>query len=187
MARQPRPPKSGRYGPATAEAAIAKSQSQKRLWQDPEYRSKMIAARQRSAEDRRRNPHKYSRLGIPNGWTKEQAMDALNQANELADNLIKKFEQQGIVSEDGQIIPDSDEEIAKACLREAVILALAPGDKRTRLMALNTVLKYTKAQPTQRHEATLATSSTEWLQSALVASERIKQSPAMNNGQSHND
>jgi hypothetical protein len=147
----------------------------------------MIAARQRSAEDRRETPHKYSRLGIPNGWTKEDAMKALDKANELADDLIKKFEQSGIVSEDGSIIPDSDEEIAKACLRQAVILALAPGDKRTRLMALNLVLRYTKAPPTQRHEASLAASSEEWLQSALAASARIKQSPAMNNGQSHND
>jgi hypothetical protein len=101
-------------------------------------------------------------------------MKALDQANELADSLIKEFEQQGIVLADGQIIPDSDEEIAKACLREAVVLALAPGDKRTRLMALNTALKYTMARPTQRHEASLATSSAEWLQSALAASEQIK-------------
>jgi uncharacterized Rossmann fold enzyme len=127
----------------------------------------MIAARQRSADDRRNDPHHYSRLGIPNGWKKAEAMEALAQANELADNMIKDFEQQGIVPE--IVIPDSDEEIAKAALREACVLALAPGDRRTRLMAINTVLKFTRALPTQRHETTLTTTSEEWLMAALAA------------------
>jgi crotonobetainyl-CoA:carnitine CoA-transferase CaiB-like acyl-CoA transferase len=124
----------------------------------------MIAARHRSAEDRSKDPHHYSRLGVPNGWRKAEATQALAQANEIADTIIKDFEQQGIVPEVG--IPDSDEEIAKAALREAVVMALAPGDKRTRLMAINTVLKFTKAPPVQRH-ATPLTTSEEWLMQVL--------------------
>jgi hypothetical protein len=116
MARSPRPPKSGRHSPATAEA-------QKQLWQDPEYHHKIIAARHRSAEDRRNDPHHYSRLGIPNGWRKEDAMEALTQAHDLkvADTMIKDFEQQGILPE--IVIPDSDKEIAKSALREACLLS----------------------------------------------------------------
>ncbi len=45
-------------------------------------------------------------------------------------------------------------------------MALAPGDKRTRLMAINTVLKFTKTLPVQRHATTLTTSE-EWLKHVL--------------------
>jgi hypothetical protein len=48
-------------------------------------------------------------------------------------------------------VPETDEEIAKVCLWEACVLALGPvGDKRTKLQALGTVLKYTKPRPQQR-------------------------------------
>jgi hypothetical protein len=138
--------------------------AQKQLWQDPDHRTKMISARHRSADDRRKNPHHYSRLGVPNGWRKTEAMKALVQAHEIADTIITDFEQRGIVST--VVVPDSDEEIAKAALREAVVMALAPGDKRTRLMAINTVLKFTKALPVQRHATTLTTAD-EWLTQTL--------------------
>lgn len=86
-------------------------------------------------------------------------MEALAHAHEVADNIIKDLEQNGI-------LPESDDDIAKACLREATIMALAPGDKRTRLMAINTVLKFTKVLPVQRHSTTLTTAD-EWLVKTL--------------------
>lgn len=107
----------------------------------------MIAARHRSAEVRRNDPRHYSRPGMPCGW---------RPSSRTSRHVIKDFAQQGIIPE--TTIPDSGEEIAKAALCEACVLALAPGDKRTRLMAINTVLKFTKALPVQRHATTLTTS-----------------------------
>jgi hypothetical protein len=101
--RSPRPTKSGRRCPAYSEAL-------KKLWATPEYREKMVAARQRSAEDRRNSPQKYSRLGVPNGMRKAEAMKAWETARTLADTIMSGFEAQGIVP--GVVIPDSDEEKA---------------------------------------------------------------------------
>jgi hypothetical protein len=159
MPRSPRPTKTGRRSPAQSEALRA-------LWQQSEYRSKMIAARHRSAEDRRKNSNHYSRLHVPNGMHKAEAMAARRTACELADTIMKNFEAQGIIPE--VVIPDSDDDIAKAALREAVIIAVSPGDKRTRLMAANTVLRYTKAPPVQRHATAIVTAE-DWLQQAVSA------------------
>jgi hypothetical protein len=66
-------------------------------------------------------------------------------------------------------IPDTDEEIAKLCLREACVLVLGPGgDKRTKLQALGTVLKYTKPRPEQRL-AVASTSAEDLLRGAIMA------------------
>src|SRR5260370_468821 len=61
-----RPTKAGRRSPA-------KSEAQKKLGRDPEHRRKMIAARHRSTEDRRKDPLRYSRLGVPTGMRKAEA------------------------------------------------------------------------------------------------------------------
>ena len=66
-------------------------------------------------------------------------------------------------------VPETDEEIAKVCLWEACVLALGPvGDKRTKLQALGTVLKYTKPRPQQR-VAVGSTSAEDWLREAIMA------------------
>jgi hypothetical protein len=54
-------------------------------------------------------------------------------AHELADIAVRGFEARGIIPE--VVIPDSDDEIAKAALREACVLAWGR-------MACNMVLKY---------------------------------------------
>jgi hypothetical protein len=125
----------------------------------------MLAARQRSAEDRRNNPQKYSRLGVPNGMRKAEAMKAWDTARTLADTIMSGFEAQGIVP--AVVIPDSDEEKAKMALREACVIALAPGNLRTKLTAAATVLRYTKAPPVQRRAT--PSSATEWLSIAAEA------------------
>jgi len=149
----PRPTKTGRRSPAQSEAL-------RKLWQDPAYSAKMIAARHRSTEDRRKDPLKYSRLGVPTGMRKAEAMALWETAGKIADRLIGVLEAEGILP--AVVVPDSDDEIAKACLRELAVIAFGPGnDKRTKLMALHALLKYTKGPPTRRLDYTLT--AEEWL------------------------
>jgi hypothetical protein len=129
-------------------------------WSDPDYYAKMCAARRRSAEARRADPHRYSRLGIPTGWRKEEAYAALAEANKLADTFMREFEENGMIP--AVVVPDSEEAMAKAVLREAFVIALAPGDKRIRLQAIGIVLRFTKALPAQRIEAGITTAE-QWL------------------------
>jgi hypothetical protein len=160
MAKKPNPrhSKSGRRCPA--QSAVLKA-----LWAKPEYREKMIGARQCSAEDRRANPQKYSRRGVPNGMRKPEAMKAWDTARALAGTIMTGFEAQGIVP--AKPIPDSDEEKAKLALHEACVLALAPGNMRTKLSAAATVLRYTKAPPVRSHAT--PNSAAEWLSIAADA------------------
>jgi hypothetical protein len=176
MAKKPNPrhSKSGRRCPA--QSAVLKA-----LWAKPEYREKMIAARQRSTEDRRANPQKYSRLGVPNGMRKSEAMKAWDIARALADTIMTGFEAQGIVR--AVVPPDSDEEKAKLALREACALALAPGNMRTKLSAAATVLRYTKAPPVPR-KAT-PNSAQEWL--SIAADAAVTNSTANENDHAMSD
>jgi hypothetical protein len=149
----PRPTKTGRRSPAQSEAL-------RKLWQDPAYRSKMIAARHRSAEARRKDPLKYSRLGVPTGMRKAEAMALWDSAGEIADTIIGALEADGALPE--AVIPDSDDAVAKACLRELAVIAFGPGkDQRTKLMAMYALLKYTKGPPTRRLDYSLT--AEEWL------------------------
>ena len=148
-----RPTKTGRRSPAQSEA-------QKKLWRDPEHRRKMIAARHRSTEDRRKDPLKYSRLGVPTGMRKAEATALWETAGEIADRIVKALEADGVLP--AAVVPDSDDEIAKACIRELALIAFGPGkDTRVKLMALYALLKYTKGRPTRRLDYTLT--AEEWL------------------------
>jgi len=152
----PRPTKTGRRSPAQSEALT-------KLWQDPAYRSKMIASRHRSAEDRRKDPLKYSRLGVPTGMRKAEAMALWDTAGKIADTIIGALEADGVLPEG--VIPDSDDAVAKACLRELAVIAFGPGkDQRTKLMALHALLKYTKGPPACRLDYTVT--AEEWLRKA---------------------
>jgi hypothetical protein len=159
MSPLPRKTKTGRTAPG-------QSRSQKRLWSIPEHREKMIAARRRWQPLWDANPDRYSRRGIPNGWRKEDAMKAWAAAGEQADIALRGFEAAGLVP--AVAIPESDDELAKLCLREACKIALGPVDNRRKLIATNMVLRFTKPQPPRRH-ATVAITPEEWLRSAIVA------------------
>jgi hypothetical protein len=58
---------------------------------------------------------------------------------------MKLLEEQGVV--DRVVVPDTDDAIAKACLREAFKIALGPGNANGRLAAARLVLTYTKPLP----------------------------------------
>jgi hypothetical protein len=123
----------------------------------------MIAARHRSTENRSKDPLKYSRLGVPNGMRKAEAMALWHTAGEIADSIVRALEADGVLPE--AVIPDSDDAVAKACIRELAVIAFGPGkDQRTKLMALYALLKYTKGRPTRRLDYTLT--AEEWLQKA---------------------
>ena len=169
--RKSRPRKTKRKSPKHSEL-------QTKLWATPEYRAKMIAARSRTAEDRRNNPQKYSRLGVPNGMHKAEATKAWDNARALADTIIQSFEAKGIVPV--TVVPDSDNEKAKAALREACVLALGPGNMRTKLLAAAMVLKYTKAPPVQRVQSTQFAAE-EWLRSNASQAGNAHNQPEMNN------
>lgn len=129
------------------------SASQKRLWQNPKHRAKMVEARRRLIPLWQAHPERFSRRGVPNGMRKPEAMKLWSEANRLADLAMRGFGAQGVVPKVPMPtgIPEADEEIPKCCLREACVLALGPGnDKRTKLQALGTVLKYTKPRPQRR-------------------------------------
>ena len=123
----------------------------------------MIAARHRSTEDRRKDPLKYSRLGVPTGMRKAEAMALWETAGKIADNIVRALEADGVLP--AVVVPDSDDEIAKACIRELALIAFGPGkDQRRKLMALYALLKYTKGLPTRRLDYTIT--AEEWLQKA---------------------
>ena len=70
------------------------------------------------------------------------------------------------------VVPESEEEMAKACLHAPCVIALGPSDARTKLMACYAVLKYTKPRPAQRHAITASTPE-DWLRTAIVAGAAI--------------
>ncbi len=110
----------------------------------------MSAARQRTAEARRRNPNKYSRVGVPDGMRKAEAMEAWAQARAGADDYIATLAAKGVVA--STTVPDTDEAMATACLHELAKIALGPGSPRTRLLAARSLLAYTKVLPEVRRE-----------------------------------
>jgi hypothetical protein len=125
----------------------------------------MIAARHRSTEDRRKDPLKYSRLGVPTGMRRAEAMKLWDTAGKIADTIIGALEADGVLAE--AVLPDSDDAVAKACLRELAVIAFGPGkDQRTKLMALYALLKYTKGRPTGGLNHNYALTAEEWLRKA---------------------
>jgi hypothetical protein len=145
----------------------------KAKWQDPEYRAKMQERDKRREELRLADPEKFSRLGVPNGMRKEEANKLWAVAEKQADKVIKILKAKGelpSVPEPGTataaqtvmtatvppttvaataaiVVPDTDDEMAEAVLREAFKLALGPTGMRPKLAALNIILKYTRLPP----------------------------------------
>jgi hypothetical protein len=144
----------------------------KHRWADPAYRAKQIAGRQRTALHRARHSDKYSRAGVPNGMRKAEAQALWDKATTFADAAMKRLEEQGVVER--VVIPDTDDDIAKAALHEAFKLALGPGNVRDRLAAARLVLTYTKPRPPTVAEARAlltAQPDTQRLMAALLGSQ----------------
>jgi hypothetical protein len=75
---------------------------------------------------------------------KAEAKVLWDRATTLADAAMKRLGQEGVVER--VVVPDSDDAIAKGCLREAIKMALGPGNAAQRLAA-RIVLAFTKPRP----------------------------------------
>ena len=141
-------------------------------WADPAYRAKQAEGRKRTALDRARHPEKYSRAGVPNGMRKAEAQALWDKASTLADAAMQRLEAQGVVER--VVVPDTDDAIAKECLREAIKMTLGPGNVNHRLAAARLVLTYTKPRPAsvvETQELLAANRDAERLIAALLGSQ----------------
>jgi len=141
-------------------------------WADPAYRAKQAEGRKRTALDRARHPEKYSRSGVPNGMRKAEAQALWDKAAAFADAAMKRLEDDGVVER--AVVPDTDDAIAKECLREAIKLALGPGNVNHRLAAARLVLAYAKPRPprvVETQELLAANRDAERLMAALLGSQ----------------
>lgn len=163
-ARRGRPPK-----------ARKNSLALKALWASPEGREMMMVGVRKGqairAAERKINPEKYSRGGIPHGYTRKTVAPLWAKARKQADRYIQMITDEGMIS--SVIIPDSDEAKGVAALHEACVLALGPGEKQAKLAALRTVLEYTRSKPESKSKLTVQ-SSEDWL--AEIAAENAKRS-----------
>jgi hypothetical protein len=146
----------------------------KKIWKDPEKRAAQIAAiKEGSVEhqaERKADPMKFTRYGIPNGMTRAQAAPLWEEARCKADWFIYKMMEDGELPEVNFKVPDTDEAKGVAALHEATVLALGPGEKQAKLAAIRTVLEWTKAKPATRSKIDVTTSE-DWLAEIASGSE----------------
>jgi hypothetical protein len=146
------------------------SEAQKLKWQDPEHRAKMARAGfiPVTAEMHRKTPGKWSRLGIPTGYTRASVAPLRAEAEQAADEAIRQLQAQGML--ETMVLPESEEALANAALRELFVIAIAPGNASTKLRALSSLLAFTKAKPAERRAIMRSNNPTEaWLQSVSRA------------------
>jgi hypothetical protein len=157
--------KTGRKNPA-ASAAL------KKKWaEDPAYRDKQTKFNREVLPVGRR-----SRINVPDGMTWQEALPLWEQAAKNADIALAALERNGQIEFDLDI---EEEQMARICLREALILALSPlRDQRLKTSALRTVLTYTKPKPARQTEVTLnSLEMDEWFQQVLA--DHIATSPSV--------
>ena len=156
--RGPKKPPRGkgkkRPSPVAAHARL------RELWQTPEFREKMRLRDVAREAERKANPAKYSRAGIPTGMTRETVAPLWARARQLADRFIKIMKDKGELPDlpDGLFevaVPGTDSGKAEEALKEAFVLAIGPSDQKIKIQAINTVLAYTKSKPESRSKLTL--------------------------------
>jgi hypothetical protein len=132
------------------------------LWADPvkgpEMRANLKIMQEKAHAERKINPDKFKRSGIPTGMTRETVAPLWADARLKADRFIKQMQDAGELPEVNFLVPDTDEGKGVAALHEATVLALGPGDRQQKLAALRTVLEWTKAKPATRQKIDLTTS-----------------------------
>lgn len=123
---------------------------------------------ERMLADRKANPAKYSRSGVPDGMRRAQAEPLWARARELADRFIQIMKDNGelppdevvnVLDDEGEItqvtVPNTDNGKAEAALKEAFVLAVGPSDQKIKIQAINTVLNFTKSKPESKSKLTL--------------------------------
>jgi hypothetical protein len=146
--------KTGRKNPAAAEALRKK-------WQDPEYRATQTKFNKEVLPIGRR-----TRVGVPDGMTREEAEPFWQQAREQAEAILTKFEDEGRVEFD---IDVPDEQMARLALREALVMALSPlTDAQIKARNVRIVLDWTKPKPGAKAETHIHSPEFEaWFASVL--------------------
>jgi hypothetical protein len=159
MINQSRPRKTSSRRKGEPRATQATSDRLKELWATPEFREKMNQRDRARIAAAKLNPAKFSRYGVPDGMRRPEAKLAWAEAGELADRFITVLKQNGELADDPQghatkpdegtgiLIPQSDDGMAEAALREAFVLAVGPAGPAVKAAALNIVLTYTRAKP----------------------------------------
>lgn len=139
----------------------------KAYWASPEGKAKMIERKAITAAKRALNPEQFSRAAIPNGMTRETVAPLVAHARQQADRFIQKMKDEGVLP----TMPDSDEERAEAVLKQAVVIALSPGERQSQMAAIRTVLEWTRAKPASKQHISLDTTES-WL--AEIAADDAK-------------
>jgi hypothetical protein len=125
------------------------SKAIKRCWADPAYRAKRAEGQRQHFIDRARDPDRYSRVGIPNGMRRAEAMAMWERASTLADEAMRQLQERGILPATASLDLEmaTDEDLANLAIREALKMTLGPSTLRDKLDAARLVLTYTKAKP----------------------------------------
>ncbi len=131
------------------------SQAMKLKWQQPDYRAKRAVC----SERRRNEPTKaWTRRGVPNGYTREQADLMWLECRASAEASVKALE-------------DASDDPLHPYAREALIVTLAimrsALNQIIRLKAARLFLEFTRGKPKARREVSVSTAE-EWIE-ALVA------------------
>ena len=136
----------------------AASEALRQKWQDPEYRAKQTKHNREVLPKGRR-----SRARVPDGMSWQQALPLWEQATANADVILKRLEHHRYIEFNLDI---EEEQMARACLREALIMALSPmQDKQTKSANIRTVLEWTMPRPAKKSELKLQGEA--WLRTIL--------------------
>ena len=130
-----------------------------RLWNDPATRPMML-------ERTRRIKGGGRPAGVADGSTREETERLRAEAELKAETIIKLMakDDEDMTLEDAPLdileaakelkaqglaeaLVDDDKQTARAVMKEAITIALMPGNKQTKLSAIRTVLEYTKTKP----------------------------------------
>lgn len=140
----------------------ATSDRLKQLWATPEFRERMKQRDKDRIEAAKSNPGAFSRLGIPDGMKRAEAVRLWTQADVLADQFIVALKNTGQLSENphtvlynGYLLPATDDGLAEAALRQAFVLAVGPTSRQVKAKALDIVLAYTRAKPANKSKLLL--------------------------------
>jgi hypothetical protein len=140
------------------------SEGVKRKWQDPDYRAKMQAY----YEQRRADPDKaWSRRGVPNGYTREQAELMWAESRASAERTIGALEDRGALQHTGSL----EDHHAREALVYAMTIMRSGFNERLRLAAARLLLEFLVPRPARKGQMALATAE-EWLD--LLSGERAQ-------------
>lgn len=139
----------------------------RKKWADPVWREQHLARKEFARLQRKANNTGHpSRVGVPDGMRKAEAMALWAQAREHAKRFIEIMEDKDMVEK--VTIPGTEEDMAKRTLEEAYVHAVGPmTDSKTRAGYIRIVLDFTKSKPEQKQKLSLENSA-EWL-AALAA------------------